>query len=184
VIDADRPDLVALAIIFSVTDAELVAAQAHRDLIASTTRQLARIAAAGPVTDALADSVEATVKRFDQASGGPVLIDVTAAEPNLRVVRALQAGQRAYETTRDRMLEIIEAWEPPLLALAAALAFEMEAETSLLKRFTLAATIAGVDPEGEDQIAVTRAFARFLIGEPIDGSIASLTARSERLAGA
>ncbi len=183
-IEADRPDLTALALAFAVADAELVTAQAYRDLIAGTNKALAHIAASGPITDALADSIETTVRRFDQACGRPVLIEVAAPELNVRVARALQAGERAYEASRSRMLEVIEFWEPPLLALATGLVAERESLTPLFMRFALVATIAGVDPNGPDQIAATRAFGRFLLGQPIDASVAAPTAHSEVLANA
>lgn len=166
----ERLDLLALTIDFARIDAELVAAEQYRDLIASTTKALADIATAGPITSELADSIEATVRRFDAACGQPVLIEVSAPEPNIRIVRALQAGERAYEASRDRIGKIIEAWEPHVIALGQAAKVELDAATPLARRYVVSAMIAGLDLGGPDAIENVRRFARFLLDQPLDGS--------------
>jgi hypothetical protein len=167
----ERPDLVTLAIDFAAVDADFTAARAYQGLISSTTKQLASIATAGPVTDALADSIEATVRRFDEAVGKPILIEVAAPDASTRVVRALQAGERAFEAARVRALEVVERWEAALVALGRAFYAERDALTPTLGRFVAAATAAGVDLGSPDQIELTRVFGRFVLGWPLTGMV-------------
>lgn len=174
----DRPDLLDLAIDFAQVDAEIVAAEQYRDLIAASTQAMAKIAGNGPISAELADTIERTIRRFDKICGRPILIEVTAPEPHHRAAGALQAGERAYEHARDLIREIADRWEAPLLALGLALAVERQAETPLVRRFELAAMIAGIGLDDADQIKVVRAFQRFALGQPIDGSLAAPTAHS------
>ena len=168
---AERLDLVELAVDFGRVDADLTAARAQMRLIAETTIRLNDIAGEGPLTDELATSIEATVQRFGAAIERPALVQVSALEHGPRIARALRAGESAYELARQRAMAIVENWERPLMALAAALAAERDRITPLLGRFAVAAGEAGIDLGEPDQIELTRRFGRWLLGQPLTGPL-------------
>lgn len=173
---ADRAaEAVRLALNFSVADNDLLTAETHRDLIAGAVKQLVAIVAQGNVDDACAATIERTVRLVGDFAGIPVLIDATCPAPSAKAKAALEGGERAFELSRERLVEIVDRWSPHALALGKLMMDEIEAPTATGVSYLAALAHAGIDRRQleAEPFAELRIFARHTLGQPLSGSAPS-----------